>query len=102
MEWRRWLSALPARFNALARPRRQEQDLDEELSFHVAMQTHAEMQRGVSGDEANRRAQHALGGVEQTKERCRDARPLRWAQDLIHDVRYAVRSLRRTPGFTAV
>ncbi|HEX2310013.1 MAG TPA: hypothetical protein VHH91_04795, partial [Vicinamibacterales bacterium] len=53
-------------------------------------------------DDEVRRARIALGGVVQARERCRDTWPLRWVEDLLHDVRYALRGLRRTPGFTVV
>jgi predicted permease len=102
MAWLRWIDALPARVRTLLLSRRVEQDLHDELSFHVAMQAHTNRERGMSEGEANRRARYAIGGVEQAKERCRDARPLRWARDLAADLRYAARSLRRTPGFTLV
>jgi predicted permease len=102
MEWLRWFYALPLRLRAIVRSRRVEQDLDDELSFHVAMQTQANVQSGMSGPEAERRARLTLGGIEQAKERSRDVRPLRWTQDFATDLRYTLRLLRKTPVFTLV
>ena len=102
MNWYRWIYAMRARARAIVGSHRVERDLDDELAFHVAMQTRTHLQNGLRGDEARRRAHHALGGVEQAKERCRDARPWGWAHDLIRDLAYASRSLRRTPGFSVV
>jgi putative ABC transport system permease protein len=100
MPWR-WIHALAARRRAI-RPARAERDLDDELTFHLAMQSQQNQESGMSAEEANRRARIALYGVEPLKERSRDVRPLRWARDLVQDLRYAQRSLRRAPGFTAV
>ena len=98
----RWIYALRAHLRAIVRPRRADEDLHDELSFHVAMQTRAHVDAGMSADEARRRARSALGGVEQVKERSRDARPLRWAQDAVQDLLYAWRALGRAPAFTIV
>src|SRR5688572_18224188 len=102
MAWLRWIYALRARIRTIVRPQRADDDLHDELAFHVAMQTRANAERGMGGPEAERRARLALGGLEQTKERSRDVRPLRWADTLFRDVRYALRSLRRAPGFATV
>jgi hypothetical protein len=102
MHWPRWMYSLPLRVRSIFRRARVEQELDEELSFHLAMQTRAAQDFGANQAEAIRRARRDFGGVQQTKERCRDAWPLRWADDLLHDVRYAVRGLSRAPGFTLV
>ena len=102
MEWRRWIPALRARLRALVRPRRADEDVHDELSFHLAMQARANIERGMSETEAERSARVDLGGLEQAKERSRDVRPLRWADSCAQDLRYALRSFRRAPGFTAV
>src|ERR1044071_9453104 len=102
MEWRRWIYAIPARVRALLSPRRVEQDLDDELAFHLAMQARANREQGLTDAEASRRARLSLGGVEQVKERSREVRPLRWLADLVVDLRHALRSLRRAPGFAVV
>ena len=98
----RWIAALPVRLRSILRRTQSEQDLNDELSFHLAMQARADLENGVSETDAIRRARLDLGGVLQTRERCRDAWPLRWVEDLLHDVRYALRSLRRSPGFAVV
>jgi putative ABC transport system permease protein len=100
MNLRRWMYAVPARLRAILLRRRMDQDLDEELAFHVAMQTRANARDGMSDAEAYRRARIAIDGVEQTKERSRDVVPLRWARDAMQDVRHSVRGLRKSPRFT--
>jgi putative ABC transport system permease protein len=100
MPWR-WIHALTARLRAIIRPGRAERDLNDELRFHLAMQAQRNREDGMSRQEANRRARIAFT-VEPLKERTRDVRPLRWACDLVQDLHYAQRSLRRAPGFTVV
>jgi hypothetical protein len=56
--------------------------------------------RGRAPDEARRQARLALGGPEQVKEKCRDARGTRWLEDFLQDTRYALRTFRQKPGFT--
>jgi len=100
--WWRWMHALPNRLRALFRPAQAERELDDELAFHLDMHARAHQRDGLSRPEAERRARIALAGVEQTKERSRDAWPLRWARDAVRDTQYAIRALRRAPGFTLV
>lgn len=102
MHLRRWLDALPARLQPLLRRDRAEADLDDELSFHLEMETRAGERRGLSRMEAERRARLAFQGVQQTKERAREVWPLAWATDLGQDFRYAVRQVNRSPGFAAL
>ena len=97
---RRWIYAIPARLRAMLFRRRIERDLDDELAFHVAMQTRANARAGMSDAEAYRRARIEIDGVEQTKDRSRDVLPLRWARDAMQDVRYGLRGLRKSPRFT--
>jgi predicted permease len=79
-----------------------EEQLDKELRFHLDQHTADLVARGLDPKESRRQASLALGGPEQVKEECRDARGTRWLEDLAQDLRYAFRSLRQRPGFAAV
>ncbi len=90
-----------AHLRSLFRRSHVERELDDEVSFHVEMETQANLRRGMSPDEARRRALLDFGGVEAHKEACRDERAARPLHDLGRDLRHAARALRRSPGFTA-
>src|SRR6266480_9380 len=86
----------------LWRRTKMEEQLEKELRFHLDQQASELIARGYSPNEARRQARLALGGPEQVKENCRDARGTRWLEDLLQDFRYAIRTLRKQPGFAAV
>ena len=75
-------------------------DFAAELAQHVEAATADNIRSGMTSDEARRQARLALGGIEQTRELHRDARGLPWLEILLRDLRFAVRSLRRSPGFS--
>jgi hypothetical protein len=86
----------------LLRRNRMEEQLEKEVRFHLDQHTADLLAQGRDPGEARREARLALGGPEQVKENCRDARGSRWLEDLWQDFRYAVRSLWKRPGFAAV
>ena len=93
------LTDLIHRLRSLFRRQRVEQELDEELRFHLERQTGVYVRHGLSPAEAARRAAIEFGGLAQIREEHRDARGIAWLDDLVRDGRHGVRQLRRSPGF---
>ena len=98
----RWFYKLPLRFRSLFRKRRIEQELSDELRFHLEKLAEANTAKGMTEEEARYAALRELGGVEQIKEECRDMRRMNFIETFLQDLRYGARQLRRNPGFTAV
>src|SRR5690348_8568918 len=97
-----WIYTLPLRFRSLFRRRRVDADLDDELRDHVAQKTAAYVAKGMSPQEARRAALIELGGLEQAKEECRDARGTQFIESLFQDIRFALRIMRKAPVITTI
>lgn len=89
------------KLRALLRPDAAERDLDDEVRLHLEMETEKNLRAGMEPDEARREAYRAFGGVERFKEQARDVGRPGWLEDTARDVRFAARSLRRSPAFAA-
>lgn len=98
-----WLSAARARLHLLFAGRAAESRMDEEIAFHVAMETDRLVrEERLSPEEARRRALVAFGGVTQHKEALREGRGLAWLGGLSLDMKLALRMLRKYPGLTEI
>ena len=97
-----WYHEVAASLRSLVGKKAEEQMTDEEIRFHLEMETQRHIDEGLPPDEARRRAAIAFGGVDRHKEGVRDERGTRWLEDLGQDLRYAIRTLGRRPGFTAL
>ena len=89
-----------ARFGNLVWPSRAEHEMSREIESHLALLQEDFERRGFSPEDAKAAARRAYGGIEQAKESHREARSFLWIEQLWQDVRYALRSLIRTPAFT--
>jgi predicted permease len=96
----RVLADVIERLRALVFRNRVEREMAEELRFHVERDTEERVRQGATPATARREALLAFGGVEPWKEKVRDARGVRHLENLGSDLRYALRGLRRNPGFT--
>ncbi len=102
MKFEHWWFTAPLRLRSIFRRRRMEQELAEELQFHLDNKIEEGIANGLTPAEARLSALRAMDGLEQRKDEARDARRVHWLTDFVDDIRFAARSLRRTPGLTAL
>src|SRR6185436_20108057 len=95
-----WLNSLRLRLRALSRRHQLEQDLQDEMAFHLAMREEKELQAGVPAGQARVSARRRFGNVSGLKNRTRDVWIWPWLQDAGQDVRFAARMLYRARGST--
>src|SRR5229473_1657301 len=95
----RFANILRLRLRSLFSRNKVDQELEEELRYHLDRQIEAEIAAGRTREQARYAALRSIDGVEQRKEECRDMRGLNVIENILRDFRYAIRQLRKNPGF---
>src|SRR5580692_9769591 len=102
MRLEHWFYTLPLRLRSLFRRHRAEQDLNEELQYHLERKIEEYAEQGLTPGESRQAALRAMDGIAQRKEECRDVRRVNAVENTLRDIRYSWRVLLKSPGFSIV
>jgi macrolide transport system ATP-binding/permease protein len=100
MSFAQWFYTLPLRWRDRVRRKQVDQELTDELHDHLEQQIQANLEKGMSPEDARYAALLAMGGITQIEQQCRDARGHNFIENTIQDLRYGFRQLCRSPGFS--
>src|SRR5215475_11375966 len=96
------LNRLRLRLRALFHKSKMEEELDDEVRFHLERELEENIARGMSAEEARYAALRSFGGIERVKEESRDERDIRLLDEVWQDLRYGARMLRKSPSYTLI